>query len=144
MKRTEISDGTRWESDRGSLEASLPAPNVVVFVEQGFLVGSFAPHIVNTLNGVLSKGIRPHIFVDCYDLVGYDSEVRVASTNWLKQHRDDVVCQHMLVRSKLTKMGLSVASLALGGVLVGHSTRASFDAELQSVVRKSVRPHAGA
>jgi hypothetical protein len=137
VREVECSEGRAWESARGSLRVERRAPDVVLFVEKGFLEKGFAPLIVSELNASLKPGVRPEIFVDAYELDGYDSEVRVAATDWLKQNKDRVRAQHMLVRSKLGKMGLSVASLTLGGVLVGHDSRVSFDGTLDRAVRSS-------
>lgn len=129
-----------WDSERGKLRIRRPAKDVVLFVETGFLEKGFAPLITDHLDAALGDGARPEIFVDAYDLDGYDPEVRVGSTNWLKQHHELVRKQHMLVRSRLTKMGLSVASMTLGGVLVGHSDRATFQREYRRAVSQSQPP----
>ena len=128
-----------WDSDRGSLRIRHGARHVILFVEAGFLVKDFAPLITEHLDGAVRGGARPEIFVDAYDLEGYDSEVRLGATNWLKTHKSAVRKQHMLVRSRLTKMGLSVASLALGGVLEGYADRDAFEREYRRAVSESAR-----
>ncbi len=127
-------DELRWKSDRGNLEIRRPAKGVILFVEVGFLDKEFAPIIQEHLEAMLKGGEQPEIFVDAYDLEGYDSEVRIGATEWLKTNRDKVRKQHMLVRSRLTKMGLSVASMALGGVLEGYADRPSFDRAYRAAV----------
>jgi hypothetical protein len=133
---------TAWRSDRGFLEVRRPSAAVVHFIEEGYLEADFADLIQAALDRALEQGEKLHIFVDAFDLEGYDPRVRASATDWLREHRARVVVQHMLVRSKITRMGLSVASLALGGVLEGHSARASFDAVLARVVRETLRPSA--
>lgn len=140
-------EGTRaavsaWRSERGFLEVRRPSATVVVLIEEGYLESDFADPIANALDAALEQRGKLHIFVDAYDLDGYEPRVRTAATEWLKAHRARVEMQHMLVRSTIARMGLSVASLELGGVLQGHSTRATFDAELARVVRETLRPEA--
>ena len=123
-----------WKSERGSLRIRVPHARVLVFIEEGHLEEDFAPLIQTASNDALKQGAPLSLFVDCYDLVGYAPSVRKAPTDWLMAHREQVDVQHMLVRSKITKMGLSVASLALGGLLKGHVSRASFQAALDQAV----------
>lgn len=124
-----------WESDRGSLRIRRPKPNVVVFVERGYLDDEFVPKLVEAMDDAAATASDLEFFVDAYELEGYTPAVRISSTNWLKANRPKVHRQHMLVASKLTKMGLSVASLVLGGVLVGHDSRNTFDAALRRATR---------
>jgi hypothetical protein len=131
-----------WRSERGFLEVRRPSSTVVLFIEEGYLESDFADPIAGALDAALAERGKLHIFVDAYNLDGYEPRVRTSATEWLKAHRARVEVQHMLVRSKITRMGLSVASLALGGVLQGHSARATFDAELARVVRETLRPEA--
>ncbi|MEM9194902.1 MAG: hypothetical protein AAGF12_37330 [Myxococcota bacterium] len=125
-----------WRSHRGTVRIRRPARDVVVFVEERYLDAGFAAIIDDACNEAVREAKRIHIFVDAFNLDGYVPEVRTGATEWLKRNKDHVIRQHMLVRSKITKMGLSVASLALGGVLMGHASRATFDNEL----RKCLRP----
>ncbi|MEM6956613.1 MAG: hypothetical protein AAF411_05940 [Myxococcota bacterium] len=135
-----VEEGVRestWRSDKGSLKIQRPCPHVVVFVESGYLDAEFAPPIEDASNQALAEAgtSNLHLFVDAYDLTGYAPKVRKNPTNWLMAHRNRVEVQHMLVRSKITKMGLSVASLALGGLIQGHSSRAAFQVALDETVR---------
>ena len=120
-------DERAWRSDRGSLRIRRPRLDLIVFIETGHLEAQFAPLIEDASNQAL---------VDAYDLTGYAPSVRKGPTDWLNRNRSSVAVQHMLVRSKLTKMGLSVASLALGGLLRGHASRASFRLALEETMRR--------
>lgn len=108
-----------WEAPRGTLRCRRPVPEVVVFVETGFLHAELAPVLMAALDASLMPGKTIEIFVDAAELEGYAPEIRTGATEWLKTHRAQVRKQHMLVASRITKMGLSVASLALGGLLQG-------------------------
>jgi len=114
-----------------------PAPGVVVFVEKGFLTSEFAAHIVDHCDRALDEALKVEVFVDGYELDGYDPEIRNGASDWLRRNSARVIAQHMLVRSRLTKMGLSVVSLAFGGLIRGHHERRSFDADLAVAIRRA-------
>lgn len=138
LDRLELGGGAEgWGSARGQLIVRHPAPGVVVFVEKGFLTSEFAPHIVAHSDRALEEAVKVEVFVDGYDLDGYDPEIRNGASNWLRSHSSRVIAQHMLVRSRLTKMGLSVVSLAFGGLIRGHHERKEFDADLAVAVRRA-------
>lgn len=138
LTHTELPNGEdRWASSRGELRLRWPAPGVVVFVEKGFLSAAFVPFILHGASVALSQAQRITLFVDGYDLEGYDPEIRNAGTSVLKDNASRVIVQHMLMRSRLAKMGLSVVSLILGAVIEGHTERAPFDAALGKAIRDS-------
>jgi hypothetical protein len=142
LVRGEQADGSeRWSSPFGQLTVSHPAAGVLVFVEVGSLDIRFVEPIILHSNLALEQAPAIEVFVDAYDLVGYDPEVRNAASAWLRRNAARVLAQHMLVRSRFTKMGLAVVSLAFGGLIHGHHERTSFDAELaQSLRRARSRP----
>ena len=126
-----------WKSERGELRIRRPTPLVVVFIERGFLESAFAANITAAMNEAVRGGAKPHFFVDGEHLDGYDPEIRTQASGWLGNNREKIVVQHMLVKSRLAKMGLAVASLMLGGVIQGHHERKSFDEALQAAILKT-------
>ena len=138
LEAVETSDPTEqaWKTDRGSLRIRRPLPDVLVFIEEGHLDNAFATLIADASKDALKCPTPLHLFVDAYDLVSYTPDVRKGPTDWLMANQSRVAVQHMLVRSKITKMGLSVASLALGGLLKGHASRASFRLALDDTLRQ--------
>jgi hypothetical protein len=75
---------------------------------------------------------RPVILVDFWDMPTYDSGMRIDWTAWALKHRassDWHVCQ----RSRLVHMGLSVANIALGGLLKIYDKRPDFDAVVKKL-----------
>ena len=124
-----------YASGAGRVVIRWPAEHVIVYVESGFLSAPFADVINEVLDEFVAKAQRPiHVFVDGWDLEGYDSEIRVGASRWLEKNRDRVAKQHMLVRSRLTRMGLAVASLMLGGLLQGYTDRNTFEAALRETM----------
>lgn len=138
LTRVEAPSGEEsWTSPRGSLTIRHPGPGVVLFIEKGFLVADFAAHIRTHSERALEQSAAITLFVDGFDLDGYDPEIRNAGSAFLKEHGPKVVAQHMLVRSRLAKMGLSVVSLMFGGLIKGHHERNSFDGELAAAIRSA-------
>ena len=126
-----------WESPRGKLIVRTPTSGVVVFIETGFLHDDFAGKLTSSLDAALTRAPKLEIFVDAAKLEGYSPLIRIAPSDWLKAHIQQVTKQHMLVASRITRMGLSVASLALGGVLVGYTDHAAFEKELARASRNA-------
>jgi hypothetical protein len=58
------------------------------------------------------------LFVDWWDLTGYDSAVRGAATDWAIEHRGRVQRMEVVMRSRLVAMGVNTAAmlLALRGI----------------------------
>jgi hypothetical protein len=126
-----------YASDKGRVVVRWPAKHVLVYIESGFLKAEFAAAINTALDAFVAKADRPiHVFVDAWDLDGYDSEIRIGASKWLEDNRSHVAKQHMLVRSKLARMGLAVASLMLGGLLQGYTDREAFDRALTDALRE--------
>ena len=126
-----------WESPRGKLIARTPTRGVLVFIETGFLHDDFAEKLILTLDAALVPGKKLEIFVDAAKLESYTPLIRTAPSDWLKAHLNQVSKQHMLVASRITRMGLSVASLALGGVLVGYTDKAIFEREITRATQQA-------
>jgi len=103
-------------------------------LELGFLEKGFAAHIERAMNGIVQRSLRgakPTIFVDAEGLGGYEPEIQTSATQWIRANKSRIAVQHMLVSSMITRMGLSVASLALGGIIKGYTSRADFEAAMQ-------------
>ncbi len=121
----------RFTSSRGEAQIAAPKPDVVMLKVTGHLDRPMGLRIIDTLNKIVPATKRLHVFCDWAEMTGYESDVRSAFTQWVASHRAKVTF-HLLVGSKLVAMGVSVANLALGGILVGYTSRASFDAALRS------------
>ena len=125
----------RWVSDRGELRIQRPTSLVLLYIESGFLEAEFAPLISRAMDTtVLRAPGQPTFFVDGEHLDGYEPAVRTGASQWIKKNSHRITCQHMLVKSRLAKMGLAVASLLLGAVIIGHERRSTFDRALKEAV----------
>src|SRR3954470_12408897 len=87
--------------------------------------------IERALEQLFARSERLHTFWDLRDLVNYHSDVRVCSTNaLLAQRGKKLVSVHTLSTSRIVAMGVSVANLALGGIIQNHKTAMSFEMAL--------------
>jgi hypothetical protein len=124
----------RWVSDRGELRISRPTPLVLLYIESGFLEADFAPLISRAMDITLRAPGLPIFFVDAELLEGYEPSIRTAASQWIKEHSSEITCQHMLVKSRLARMGVAVASMLLGAVIIGHEKRFTFDLALKEAI----------
>lgn len=121
----------RYTSARGEAVISLIKADVMLLKITGHLDGPMGMHVLDAATKAAAATKHYHIFCDWAEMTGYDSDMRSAFTQWAASHRSKVTF-HLLVGSKLVAMGVSVANLALGGILVGYTNRTSFDAALRS------------
>jgi hypothetical protein len=119
----------RWKG-RGALE--------VVLRVHGH--EEFGPIAVRRMDAVLSDAGKIALFFDFTDSPGYDSGLRVFWTQWLQSHLRSVSKMHIVVRSKMVAMGVSVANLALGGIIQTHSQRVgAYERLLDEATRQKAR-----
>ena len=109
----------------------VPAPNLLVVRLQGHGESEFAAPIVEAYQR-LQKTPAAHLFFDAEELDNYESALRVELTKCFFPERQQLASFHVLVRSKLVAMGVSVANLALGGIVNGTSDRKRFKARLDA------------
>ena len=131
----EVTGERRWSSERGLLVIRELSPTVTLFLEQGHLDADFAPVLLAGLQATLRRPGRQHLFVDAEGLTLYAPEIQHAATAWLRAHRQRIVTQHMLVGSRLTQAGVSLASVNVGSAVRGYNVREHFEAVLAQAVR---------
>jgi hypothetical protein len=124
-----------WRGPNGALEISQLAASVVYLQLSGVTEQPAAPVIERTLAKQFAGGERLATFWDLGELVNYHSDVRIFSTRVLLAHRKQISAIHTFTRSKLVAMGVSVANLALGGIITAHPQRESFEAALNQLLR---------
>ena len=66
------------------------------------------------------------IFDDFDEVTGYDSDTRLRMTEWTRDNDSVVSGVHILFRSKLVAMGVSVANLALQGSIRSYDDGSKF------------------
>lgn len=136
MERRELADGFSLTDGRGVLTVRRPAPHVELIRCDGYAQAVHVDLILEKRDQILAECGRIAIFDDLETLDGYDSGVRVRLTAWSNEHRSKIVAFHILTRSRLVAMGVTVANLALGGHIQAHTRRAAFEAALQAEIKR--------
>lgn len=124
-----------------------PAPGVFHTVIAGYIEPAEARRVVAAGDLVIAEAGMLVGFHDWEAMTGYQSESRALLTDWGVRIRPQVEKVHILVRSRIVAMGVSVASLALRGMLVSYTQRAAFEAafaaRVEQATRTSFRPRSG-
>ena len=136
VQPTKLPDGLRLADDRGAFTFSSPAPHIELMRCEGYAQASHVDFVLSNRERILSRCGRIAIFDDLEKLQGYDSDVRIRLSKWAREHRSQIVTFHILTRSKVVAMGVTVANLALGGRICAHAIRSAFDAELALEIRR--------
>lgn len=126
---------SRRADERGLVTTWIPAPGVLVTRAEGYLLADLAGDIERAGNDVIEMHGRLIGFHDWSQLRGYESAARVRLTDWGVAVRHSVDRVHLLIASKLVRMGVAVASIVLGGMLVAHDDPVQFARELEAAVR---------
>jgi hypothetical protein len=125
---------------RGTLTIWPAPPGVLRTTFAGVMDSELMDALLVLGEEILGEHSGLHVFHDWSGMTGYDSQARIAITNWglarLKQMRS----VHVLHGSKLVAMGVAVANVALGGIVNVHQNRGSFDRAFATHGRAHVTP----
>jgi hypothetical protein len=128
-----------WKGANGEVEILRFHYEVAYVRMVGLAEHPAGPVIERALDSVFASAQMVHTFWDVRDLLSYHSEVRVLCTNVLLANRKKLAAVHTLSRSKIVAMGVSVANLALGGIIENHKTIASFELAVRQVLPNEQR-----
>jgi len=126
----------KWESPRGSLAITHPAPGVIVFTYQGHMTADVVPFIERSVDRVLAAGHVPDLFIDLDRLTGYDSDYRQEVSKWGARTYRRLGEVRFLVRSKIIAMGIAVSNLTAGGRLKPTTRRSEFQTALETAISR--------
>ena len=85
---------------------------VSLHVRRGIMTGDFAAYVIEDGERQIGKFGRFVLMVDGVETRMHTTEFREVMTTWFRDHETAVV--HMLIRSKMLDMALTVANLAMG------------------------------
>ena len=112
------------------------APGAVLVTGIGYNSGQCAPLVTAELSRVIPTAGKLSAFVDLSGQTGQASSAREWWGDWAKQNRPQLATTHMLVRSRMMDMAISVLVMIIGSEMVKtHSTRISFEAVIAERVR---------
>ena len=137
------SEGGAWKTERGRLRIFIPAPTVIVLQFSGHLELPMAQHMMDGVDRLRMNGRPIDAFDDWQGMDSYETDARVALTDWVRRTRTAFQTLHLLQRSKAVSMGISVANLVLGGLLRSHTDRDSFQKALEEAIAASNAKYKG-
>jgi hypothetical protein len=112
---------TNWSADRVKVRVWYPARAIVVHQVTGHFSLPAARAVMTGIDRAIALYAPVDAFNDWYEMNGYDSDARLALTEFVLGSRTKYASIHILLKSKLVAMGVSVANLALGGMIVSYS-----------------------
>jgi hypothetical protein len=110
-----------WRASRGTLRLSWTESGCMLVVLGVHGDRALAPLMTRRADAIIAQ-TKLTLFFDFWEMPTYDSEMRMLWTQWLLSHRSHLNGLHVLARSKLVSMGVSVANLALGGIIQSYPT----------------------
>lgn len=133
-------DAQCFEMERCTLELWRAAPGVIVQRARGYGTLEMAMLIARDQEAAINNGEGPLlVFCDWDGVQSYSSEARIWLTDWTEKHLASLQAIHILLHSKLLAMGVSVANLVTGGIMVPYTDRRAFEAALSEAVRAGRR-----
>jgi hypothetical protein len=130
----------RWGSPRCTLDIEWCTPRVLLFTYNGYIPGEVVAFFEPIVAGVIARGQRPKMFVDMWDCTGYESDFRREITRWVMGLDKSVDPFHLLVKSKIFAMMISVIRLAINDPrherAFAHTDRLAFYAALRTAVHQ--------
>jgi hypothetical protein len=113
MKTKSLPDGSVLHVDtHGVMQVHDFGGGVSLHVRRGIMTGDFAAYVIEDGERQLGKFGRFVLMVDGVVTRMHTTEFREVMTTWFRDHETAVV--HMLIRSKMLDMALTVANLAMG------------------------------
>ena len=125
-----------WKDARGEVEVLRLRPSLA-YIRMVGVAGEPAGQLIERIFAKeFASPPRLYTFWDLRDLQNYHSEVRIRSTHALLASRARLQSVHAFSRNRLVAMGVSVANLAMGGIIKAHTSAETFDAALEQTLRQ--------
>ncbi len=128
-----------YETEIGAISVQEAGNRIVVAkAAMGVQVATIWGHLKPTMShAIVTHAIEmlatyPYLlaFHNWASMTGYDTPCREQLTRWAMRHKHDSKL-HLALRSPIVSMGVAVANLALGNVLVVHRNVESLQAALR-------------
>ena len=121
---------------RGRLRLWRPSPRILAAKIVGHGEASFVESIANAIRTCARSG-PSEFFFDIGEMPGYDSPLRTELTKVFFAERKQIALLCVLATSPLVAMGVSVANLALGGIVQSYSEFGKFASAVDTSVRRA-------
>jgi hypothetical protein len=115
-----------WSTDRGLVRLERPVAGVVLTKVEGFAAVELGARLIAWVNASIEQGERPTVLHDWEGATGYEPALRPRFTEWYLRVRKEAGEVHVLTRSKLVTMGVTLVSLATGNEIFAYTDRHAF------------------
>ena len=119
-----------WRGAKGVMRLDWNNKGAVRMMVDGHGYAEFAAPEIRRWGEAHRQAPRAALLIDFFKMHSYDSQLRVDMQSWAAERKSSVDV-FVLSTSKLVTMGVSVANLAVGGIIKAWSTRPEFDRECQ-------------
>jgi hypothetical protein len=123
-----------WKTDRGEVSTWILAPGLYATRAAGHIEVELSSKIVAGGNEVIREHGKLLAFHDWQGIQTYETDARKQLTDWAIGIRGKVERVHLLTGSKLVRMGVAVASIALGDMVTAYEDRTVFEKLLQDAI----------
>jgi len=120
-----------------TLYLAAPAPSVLATRAKGMGSLEMVEQIIHFGDGLLRSSPAIQIFHDFSEVTGYRSEARRRLVAWGVDKATCIEATHVLFRSKLVAMGVSMATALLRNQVIGYPNRLEFEAARRDAVRSA-------
>ena len=128
LRSESLSEGaTRLSNEKGSVTYSFPQPDVVLARYAGVLTAELYTEVVDIMARRLAVRPSLRMYADLGDIEDYEAGFREGWAGWFRTHRKSVTELHVLFRSRLVGIGLTVIGVATGGNIKTYSDRDAFE-----------------
>jgi hypothetical protein len=118
----------------GTATLEYPAEKVILIVARGRVGAVAGRRIAEEIAQALRGGAKA-VFFDLEAMTDYHTDMRTHCTQVILSNRTNVTRLTVIAKSKLTKMGVAVANVALGGIIEMIDGRSAFDLALRLAAR---------
>ena len=125
---------TSLETARCKIRLVFPRGDVLHFVVDGHIDVEAMQFMISSTEQALERTGRIWIFNDWWEVNGYDSRSRQMLTEKVRSLGDHIAASHILVKSGIVAMGVTVANFFLNQSQTAHSDRGSFEKALEQVL----------
>lgn len=137
VEKTSLPNGdSEWKTSRGVARVARPVEGVILVTVTGHSSMDFYPLYTGEAEKLLSRGRSLDWFADYAEMTSYDSDIRLALSEFTNKYKAQLTTVGVLVKSRIVSMGVTVASLATGGKVSSFSDRAKFQASVDAAIAR--------
>jgi hypothetical protein len=122
------------ERDDGAFRLWLPHPRVVLSRVQGYLRHEYALELIRCLNET-APNTQIFQYHDWLAMDGFDIRCQRDLTSWHITHRGRVGTLQIAAQSGLVRMGVSVANIALKGLIRLHDSSQTLEDAAERMIK---------